>query len=100
MSSQVTPKKTYFAIFGALMVLTAITVAVAAVDLKALNTPIALLIAGTKATLVVWYFMEIRHTPPLTKLTVAAGLFGLVILLVLTFSDYVSRAWLTLPQPW
>jgi cytochrome c oxidase subunit 4 len=100
MSAQVTPKKVYFAVFFALMVFTAITVAAATVDFGSLNTPIALLIAATKATLVIWYFMEVRHTPPLTKLAVASGIFGLALLLVFTLNDYLSRNWLSIPQPW
>jgi cytochrome c oxidase subunit 4 len=100
MSAHVTPKKVYFAVFFALMVFTAITVAVAGFDLGPLNTPVALFIAGFKATLVVWFFMEVRHTSALTKVVVASGFFGFVILIVLLFSDYASRNWLPAPQPW
>ena len=100
MSGHVTPKKVYYAIFAALMAGTAITVLAATLDLGALNTPVALLIAGTKATLVVWYFMEVRHAPALTKLAVVSGLFGLAIMLTLLWSDYTSRAWLPVPLGW
>jgi cytochrome c oxidase subunit 4 len=100
MSTQVTPKKVYFAVFFALMVFTAITVAAATFDFGSLNTPIALVIAAAKATLVIWFFMEVRHTPPLTKVAVASGIFGFALLLVFTLSDYMSRNWLPLPQPW
>lgn len=100
MSAHVTPKKVYYAIFAALMAGTAITVLAATVDLGALNTPVALLIAGTKATLVIWYFMEVRHAPALTKLTVVAGIFGLAIMLTLLSSDYLSRTWLPAPSAW
>jgi cytochrome c oxidase subunit 4 len=100
MSAQVTPKKTYFAIFGALMLGTVLTILAARVDLGALNTPVALLIAGTKATLVVWFFMEVRHAPALTRIAVTAGVFGLAILLILTYSDYASRNWLPNPPGW
>jgi cytochrome c oxidase subunit 4 len=100
MSAQVTPKKVYFTVFLALMVFTAVTVAAAAFDLGALNTPVALLIASIKATLVVWFFMEVRHTPALTKIAAASGVFGLSLLLIFLFSDYLSRGWLPIPQPW
>jgi cytochrome c oxidase subunit 4 len=96
----VTPKKVYFAIFGSLMVLTAVTVAVATVDLGALNTPVALLIAGAKAALVVWFFMEVRHAEPLTKVVALSGVLGLLITGVFTFADYLSRGWLPIPQGW
>ena len=36
-----------------------------------------MLIAGFKASLVVWYFMHVKYQSHLTKLTVATGLFFL-----------------------
>ncbi|MBK5292832.1 MAG: cytochrome C oxidase subunit IV family protein [Acidobacteriia bacterium] len=100
MSSHVTPKKTYFAVFGTLMALTALTVAAATVDLGGLNTVVALAIAGCKAGVVIWFFMEVRHARPMTRLTVAAGILWLVIMLILLSSDYISRGWLGRSQGW
>ena len=91
---------TYVGVFLALMVLTALTVAVAWVDLGLLNTPVALAIAGAKAALVVWFFMEVRHAHPVTKLVMLSAVVWLVILGALTFSDYMSRSWLYRPQSW
>lgn len=90
----------YLGVFAALMVLTVITVAAAWVDMGLLNTPVALAIAGTKATIVVLFFMEVRHAHPITKLVVVSGLLWMIILLVLTFNDYISRGWLYRPQGW
>jgi cytochrome c oxidase subunit 4 len=87
----------YLTIFGALMVLTVITVAAAFVDLGALNTAVALGIASFKASLVVLYFMHVKHASRLTKLIVLSGLLFLAILLSLTMSDYGSRAWVNPP---
>ena len=100
MSNHVIPRKVYFAIFGALMVLTAITVAVATVDLGVLNTAIAMAVAVTKATLVVLYFMHVRYSSQLTKIFVASGFIWLIILLVLTMSDFWSREWIPSPPGW
>jgi cytochrome c oxidase subunit 4 len=54
--------KTYYVIFGALMVLTLITVAVSYLDLA---TPfaitVALIVATIKASLVALYFMHLLH---------------------------------------
>ena len=50
-----------------------------------------MLIAGFKASLVVWYFMHVKYQSHLTKLTVATGLFFLAILLGMSLIDYVSR---------
>lgn len=90
----VVPRKVYFAVFSALMVFTAITTAVAFVDLGPWNTVVALGIAFLKATLVALFFMHVKYSPRLTQITVAGGLFWLAILIVLTLSDFVSRGWL------
>ncbi|MDP3717641.1 MAG: cytochrome C oxidase subunit IV family protein [Acidobacteriota bacterium] len=92
MSGHVSPVSLYVTIFGALMVLTAVTVGAAFIDLGQLNFSVAMLIAGFKATLVIWYFMHVKYASKLTKLTVATGLFFLVILLGLFMVDYGSKA--------
>ena len=91
MSDHVSPVSLYLTIFGALMVLTGVTVGAAYVDLGAFNFSVAMLIAGFKASLVVWYFMHVKYQSHMTKLTVATGLFFLAILLGMSLIDYVSR---------
>jgi cytochrome c oxidase subunit IV len=86
--------KTYFTIFGALMVLTGLTVWASFQPLGIWNTPVALGIAVAKATLVALFFMHLRYSPKLTSLVIASSLLWLVILFVITMSDYVSRPWL------
>lgn len=100
MSDHVVPVRIYSAIFFTLMVLTAITVAVAFYDLGFLNTVVALLIACVKATLVVLFFMHVRYSSRLTWVFVVAGLFWLIILLVFLMSDYLSRSWQHAPRGW
>jgi cytochrome c oxidase subunit 4 len=97
MAGHISPKSTYYAIFAALMVLTAITVAVAFVNLGSFNFPVALGIAITKATLVILFFMHARYSSKLTKLFVGTAFFFLVILLTLTMTDYLSRGMRTYP---
>ncbi len=94
MAEHVTSIRTYLLVFGGLMVLTAITVAVAFLHLGAFNDVIALAIAFGKAALVVLFFMHVRHSRPMSKLTVVAGLFWLLILFGLTLSDYLTRDFL------
>ena len=65
MSQHIVPRKVYFAVFGALMVVTAITTAVAIVDLGPWNTVVALGIAFFQATLVVLFFMHEARGGPL-----------------------------------
>jgi cytochrome c oxidase subunit 4 len=95
MSSHIVPKSTYYLIFTALMVGTALTVWIAFQDLGPFNTPVALAIAITKATLVILYFMHVKYSPRLTKLVVVASVFWLAILLVMTMGDYATRSWRT-----
>jgi cytochrome c oxidase subunit 4 len=88
----------YYGVFGALMVLTAITVAVAFVPLGALNFPVAISIAITKATLVVLFFMHVKYSSKLTKMVVAMSLFFLMTMFGLTLTDYLSRGWFASPR--
>jgi cytochrome c oxidase subunit 4 len=97
MAGHVSPKGVYYAIFGALMVFTAITVAVAFINLGSLNFPIALAIAITKATLVILFFMHLKYSSRLTKLVCGSAFFFLIVLFGLTLTDYLSRGWHTAP---
>ena len=94
----VVAQKIYYVIFATLMVLTAVTVGVAYIDLGAMNTVVALAIACFKALIVVLFFMHVKYSTRLIKLTVIAGLYWMGILFVLTFSDYLTRAWGTFSQ--
>lgn len=95
MSAHIVPKSTYYAIFAALMVGTALTVGAAFVDLGPLNTIVALLIAFTKATLVVLFFMHVKYSNKLTWLIVISSVFWLGLLLFITLGDYATRGWRT-----
>ena len=97
MSGHVSPKSTYYAIFGALMVLTTITVAVAFINLGSLNFPVAIGIAITKATLVILFFMHAKYSSQLTKMFVGTAFFFLAIVLAMTMTDYLSRGLKTYP---
>jgi cytochrome c oxidase subunit 4 len=96
--SHISPKSTYYAIFGALMALTALTVYVAFQHLGWLNFPVAITIALLKASLVVLFFMHVKYSSKLTKLLVASTFFFLACLFGLTMTDYMSRGWSTSPR--
>ena len=83
----------YAMVFGALLVGTALTVIAAEIDLGALNPVIALAIASTKAVIVILFFMHVKYQSKLVKLTVASGFFTFLVLITMTLSDYISRAW-------
>ncbi len=97
MSGHISPKPMYYAIFGSLMALTVTTVAIAFVDLGALNFPVALAIAILKATLVILFFMHVKYSSALTKLICGGAFFFLIILFGLTLTDYLSRGWFVAP---
>lgn len=93
----------YLAILGALLVATGLTVWASFIDLGEWhiapgitlfwNPVVALAIACTKGMLVVLFFMHVKYSTKLTKLTVIAGFFVFLALIGMTLSDYFSRAW-------
>jgi cytochrome c oxidase subunit 4 len=93
----IVPAKLYVTIWAILMAMTITTVLVARADIGPFNVVVALVIATIKATLVVLFFMHLRYSPKLTMATVVAAMFFLFLLLGLTMTDYLTRAWLTSP---
>jgi cytochrome c oxidase subunit 4 len=85
--------KIYIIIGSVLLVLTATTAGVSFVDLGVFNAVVALAIAVFKAMLVVLFFMHIKYSTKLTKLTVISGVFVFLGLISMTLADYMSRAW-------
>jgi cytochrome c oxidase subunit 4 len=86
---------TYLGVFGALLVLTALTAAAAYAQMpEAWHTPVAFAIAAIKATLVLMFFMHLLYSPKLNWLIAFGSLMWLAIMLVLTFADYLTRSYL------
>jgi cytochrome c oxidase subunit 4 len=83
----------YITILLALLVGTGLTVWASFIDMGVFNPIIALAIACTKAVLVVLFFMHVKYSTKLTKLTVSAGIFTFLVLIGMTLSDYFTRAW-------
>ena len=100
MSEHIIPKKTYYGVFAALMILLAVTVGAAFLRLGSFNVVAALTIAVIKAVIIILYFMHVRYSSRLTWVFVSAGFFWLLILLSLLATDYVSRDWLPVPTGW
>jgi cytochrome c oxidase subunit 4 len=84
--------KVYYGVFGFLIAMTALTVAVAKLDLGIFNTLVALTIAVAKACAVVFFFMHVRWASKLARLFVASGFFWLLLLFVLVMMDYYNRS--------
>ena len=87
------PLAMYFAVFGALMILTVLTVWVSRIDLGAMNTAVAMAIAVLKATVVILWFMHVIHSPRMTWIVVIASFLWLAVMFALFFSDYLTRHW-------
>jgi len=83
----------YGIVYVALLVFTGITVLAAFKNLGILNPIVALGIACTKGVIVILFFMHVKYQSKLIKLTVGAGFFTFLVLITMTLSDYISRAW-------
>jgi cytochrome c oxidase subunit 4 len=83
----------YIAVFLALAAGTLLTWYASTIEMGAWNTPVALLIATTKAVLVILFFMHVIHSTRLTWVVVIGAFLWLGVLFVLTFADYLTRVW-------
>lgn len=92
MNHVMTPRA-YSLVFTALILLTALTVGLSFADLGPWHTAVGLTIACAKALLIGLFFMHVLYSPRLTWVVALSGLFWLSILLGLTLTDYLSRAW-------
>jgi cytochrome c oxidase subunit IV len=100
MSEHVLPKKLYFMVFLALVVLTAITTGVAFIDLGPFNTVVALVIAVMKGTMVVLFFMHLKYQTGMTRVVILAALLWLAVLIGITMSDVFTRHWTEKGKAW
>ncbi|MBT4288293.1 MAG: caa(3)-type oxidase subunit 4 [Deltaproteobacteria bacterium] len=82
---------TLLSVLTTLLALTAITVYASQIDMGALNIWVALLIASTKASLVLMFFMHLRYESGLLKYTFTITVFTLAIIIGLTFWDVAFR---------
>lgn len=89
----VIPLWIYLAVGGALLFLTVVTVAATYVNFSAitgihsLNFIVAMLIASTKATLVVLFFMHLLYDNKFFLFTFLSGILCLLIFIVITMFD-------------
>jgi cytochrome c oxidase subunit IV len=90
---KVVQPRVYLAVFASLLFFTALTLGVSYLELGVFNAVAALAIACIKGTLVVLFFMHIRYSSKLTKLTICSGVFLFLVLITMTLTDYISRAW-------
>jgi len=91
------PLKVYFAVWGALVFLTVVTVAVSYVDFNAMlgiknvNLVVAMIVAVTKALLVATFFMHLKYENRLNTVVFMSSIIFLAIFFLLTFADLMTR---------
>ena len=85
------PYNVYFKVWGILLVLTVVTVAVSYLDLKNVTVLAATLIATAKGTMVLLYFMHVRFEERIFTWMILAILGTYAIFVGLTFVDYWYR---------
>ncbi len=88
-------RKSYYAVWLALLFFTVLTVYTASIDLSYLhhnmNIIIAMIIATIKATLVGQYFMHLKYDSKLNKAAFLSSFIFLGIFIALTASDLLFR---------
>jgi cytochrome c oxidase subunit 4 len=74
-----------------LLVLTGVTVGVSYFDMGFFNVPIALMIASTKATVVLLFFMHLKYEGKLIAISFTSTVIVLCIMIGFTFWDVAFR---------
>lgn len=83
--------ETYLKVFGALMVLTVLTVLVAKIDLGFLNVILAMFIAIVKSSLVLMFFMHLYYDNKTNLLFFLGSVLFLIIFITFTYFDIGFR---------
>ena len=84
------PRWILLAVWAALLVLTAVTVAAVQVDLGRLNLWIALVIATGKGTLVALYFMHLLYDKPFHAVLLVSALLFVTLFAGLALMDTIA----------
>jgi cytochrome c oxidase subunit IV len=87
----VVPYKTHVIVLLTLVVLTGLSVAVTSIELGPLTVTVALLLASTKAVLVLLFFMHLRFDNILYTVFLVLTLFSIISIVIITFLDYLFR---------
>jgi cytochrome c oxidase subunit 4 len=91
MNAQNPALRPLFGTFAALIVLLAITAGATALPMGWWSTPLGLVVAVAKATLIFTFFMRLRSQVALVRIFALVGFFFLAVMLVLTLADYFTR---------
>ena len=87
----ISPMKAYYAVFGALLVLTGLTYAVSYMNLGPASLPVAMVVAVAKASLVCMYFMHLKYDDRYHVFVFLSTLIFVGIFFTITIFDLSSR---------
>ena len=87
----ITSYRTYAIILAVLLFLTALTVFVTWFDFEALTIVVAMAIACVKVTIVISYFMHVKHDKLIFKLMIGMVFLLILVIFLILFSDYLFR---------
>ncbi len=90
-SKHIVGTKTFVSIWIALLILTGVTIKAAEMRMGEWSMLANLLIASTKASLVLWFFMHLKHERKMFKLLFLVPIATLTIIIGLTFFDIWYR---------
>lgn len=90
-TAHVVPLSIYIGVGAALMVLTAVTVAVSFIHLGGWNVVVALTVASIKATLVALIFMHLLYDKKLFLIIFVAAIMFLAVFIIFTMFDTMRR---------
>ena len=93
MKADANPVVRILKVYLALMVLLVLTASASRLRAGWYSTPIALIAAIAKLTLIFWFFMNLSRQRALVRIFAVAGFFWLAVLIVLAASDYLTRGW-------
>jgi cytochrome c oxidase subunit 4 len=93
MNEHITPRRTYFFVYLVLIGLLVLTVVAGYTDLGGWGVIVAVAIAAVKAMLILIYFMHVRTSGRIVLIMIFLAFALLSTLIVLSFSDYLSRGW-------
>ncbi len=83
--------RTFVLTWVSLLLLTGLTIFAAKLDLGVWSMGANLLIASTKAGLVLWFFMHLKYEKPFLKLLILVPIGTITIIILLTFADVWYR---------
>lgn len=82
------------AIWAVMLVLLTISIESTFLPIGYWRQAISLSIAVVKASLILWFFMELRRSEGLVRLTAVGAVTFLAIMATLVSADYLTRGWL------